>query len=144
MTARGAKCVSGLFAWPSLVRLLDERSGAARVARRRVGDSTKQISDFRLARRMLALRWAALHWIVSTAHATSIPTTRLDAGRLAKLEAASANLEEAVELERTRRLQKELLGMGPTPGKQPPFYRQTPVLTKDILEVRCIVLGTYF
>ena len=58
---------------------------------------------------MLALRWAALHWIVSTAHATSIPTSRLDAGRLAKLEAASANLEEAVELERTRRLKKELL-----------------------------------
>ena len=47
MTARGAMCVSGTFAWPSLVRLLDERSRAARLwPRRRVGDS-KQISVWR-------------------------------------------------------------------------------------------------
>ena len=55
------------------------------------------------------LRWATLHWVLSAAHATSIPTTRLDAGRLAKLEAASANLERAVEVERTQRLQRERL-----------------------------------
>ena len=59
----------------------------------------------------LARGMESLLWVVSigcAAHATPIPTGRLDDDRLARLEAASANLERAVEVERRRQRQLAL------------------------------------
>ena len=59
----------------------------------------------------LARGMESLLWVVSigcAAHATPIPTGRLDDDRLARLEAASANLERAIEVERRRQRQLAL------------------------------------
>eukprot|EP00964_Phaeocystis_antarctica_P052180 scaffold30527_cov33-Phaeocystis_antarctica.AAC.2 len=57
-------------------------------------------SVMQLARAVESLLW--LLALGCTAHATPIPTGHLDADRLGKLEAASANLERAVEAEHLR------------------------------------------
>ena len=66
------------------------------------GPNSAWRSVMRLARAMESLLWI-LATIGCTAHATPIPTGRLNDDRLARLEAASANLERAVEAERSLR-----------------------------------------